>query len=209
MNRKFDAANGIVCSLTGKIAAFEQKCEFFVVDSSVVIPVNSETVLYAKELKSKLPAKMYEQLQQQQDLPKAIAAGVFVAILCSVVWAAIALWTTLISSGLAILLGVAVGLSMRHAGKGIDTSFAISGAVISLLGCLLGNFLAIIGFIAGENELGYFETLIGFDYSYLPDVMIETFAIIHLVFYFLAASFAFSISRQAVTEKDIKEMNGK
>src|SRR5688572_10567738 len=178
MNRKFDASKGIVCSHTGEIAAFDKDCEVFEVDSSVAITSNSETVLDAVELKSKLPAEMYEQLRQQQDLPKAIAAGVFVAILCSVIWAAIALWTTLISSGLAILLGAAVGLSMRHAGKGIDTSFAISGAVISLLGCLLGNFLAIIGFIASDNELGYFETLIGFDYSYLPDVMIETFAII-------------------------------
>ena len=86
MNRKFDAANGIVCSLTGEIASFEKDCESFKMDPSVIIPVNSETILDAREIKSKLPSEIYDKLRQQQDLPKAIAAGVFVAILCSVIW---------------------------------------------------------------------------------------------------------------------------
>ncbi len=209
LNRKFDFERGIFCSLTGQIAAFEKECENFKFDKSVVITVDDQTALNSREIQAKLPSEILNQLRQQQDLTKAIVAGVFAALLCSIIWAAFAVYTTVLFRGMALLLGATVGFAMRRTGKGIDTIFGISGGIISLIGCVVGNFLIVIGFVAQENDLGYFETLLRFDYSYFDEVMVETFDIRHIFFYVLAAGVGFALSKKAITDKDVKEMKEK
>lgn len=209
LNRKFDFDRGIVCSLTGQIAAFEKECENFKVDESVVIMVDDQTALDSREIKAKLPSEILNQLRQQQDLTKAVFAGVLAALLCSILWAAFAVYTTVLFRGMALLLGATVGFAMRRTGKGIDTIFGISGGFISLIGCIVGNFLIVIGFLAQENDFGYFETLLRFDYSYFGEVMVETFNIRQIFFYILAVGVGFALSKKAITDKDIKELKEK
>lgn len=208
LNRKFDPSKGIICSLTGQIANFEKECHDFKVDNSVVMTVDNETALTSKEIQEKLPDEILNQLKQQQDLTKAIVFGVLAAVLCSILWAAITVYTTYQFSAMALLLAGAVGFVMRNTGKGVDVIFGISGAIISLLGCILGNFLSIIGFLSHENELGYLDTLLRFDYSYFDDVMIETFDIRHILFYILAIAVGFSLSKKTLTNKDVLDMRG-
>ena len=83
---------------------------------------------------------------------------------------------------MAVAIGLGVGYSIRTFGKGIDTVFGIVGAAIALLSCLLGNFLSIIGFIANAEGLGYVETLLMLDYSFVPELMAETFSIMGFTF---------------------------
>jgi len=209
LNRKFDPNRGIICNLTGQIATFEKECETFKVDNSTVITVDDQTALSSKEIQAKLPTEILNQLRRQQDLTKAIVAGVLAALLCSILWAAFTVYTTIQFRGMALLLGAGVGFAMRRTGKGIDTIFGISGAIISLIGCILGNFLSVIGFLAHENNLGYFDTLIRFDYSYFGEVMITTFDIRHIFFYILAVGIGFALSKKTITDKDVKELREK
>jgi phosphate/sulfate permease len=153
--------------LTGQIADFDRECVNFKVDNSVVITVDDQTALDSSEIEAKLPAEILNQLRQQQDLTKAVVAGVLAALLCSILWATFTVYMTIQFRGMALLLGAGVGFAMRRIGKGIDSIFGVAGAIISLVGCVLGNFLSVIGFLAHENDLGYFDTLVRFDYSYL------------------------------------------
>jgi hypothetical protein len=41
----------------------------------------------------------------------------------------------------------------------------VMGAVLALLGCVLGNMFTILGIAANEEGIGYFELLIGADYG--------------------------------------------
>lgn len=209
LNRNFDPNRGIICSLTGQIAAFENECESFKVDESVQIMVDDQTALDSKEIQAKLPAEILNKLRQEQDLTKAIVAGVIAAIMCSILWAAFTVYTTIQFRGMALLLGAGVGFAMRRTGKGIDTIFGISGAIISLVGCVLGNFLSVIGFLAIENDLGYFDALVRFDYSYFSEVMTATFDIRHIFFYILAIGVGFALSKKTITDKDVKELRKK
>lgn len=206
LNRKFDLNRGIICSLTGQVADFERECESFKLDDSVQITLDDQTALDSKEIQQKLPAEILNKLRQEQNLTKAIAAGVIAAIICSILWAAFSVYTTIQFRGMALLLGAGVGFAMRKTGKGIDTIFGISGAIISLIGCIVGNFLSVIGFLAIENNLGYFETLLRFDYSYLGEVMISTFNIRHIFFYLVAIAVGFALSKKTITDKDVKEL---
>jgi hypothetical protein len=67
----------------------------------------------------------------------------------------------------------------------------------------------VIGFLAQENDFGYFETLLRFDYSYFGEVMVETFNIRQIFFYILAVGVGFALSKKAITDKDIKELKEK
>lgn len=209
LNRKFDSNTGIICSLTGQIAAFKNECENFKVDNTVVITVDDKTALDSKEIQAKLPSEILDQLKQQQNLTKAIVAGIIAALVCSFLWAAFTVYTTIQFRLMAVLLGAGVGYAMRRSGKGIDTIFGVFGAVISLFGCLFGNFLSAMVFVARENGLGYYETLIGFDYSYLGDLMILTFDIQQFIFYIIAIVVGFAFSKKVITDKDVRELKSK
>lgn len=173
LNRKFNPSKGIVCGLTGEIAAFEKDCENFSKDHSVVVAVDDQTTLAAREIREKLAPEVFERLRQRQDLTGSLIAGVGAALACAVLRAVFTVYTRVQFGGMALIVGAGVGLAMRRVGRGIDNIFGICGAVVSLVGCLVGNFLTIIGFLAHENDLGYFETLVRFDCSYIGDIMLQ------------------------------------
>jgi hypothetical protein len=207
LNRKFDPNNGVICSLTGKIASFEVECTDFRVDESIKVNLDNETSLSIDEIKTKLSSDVYERLRFEQNLFGAILSGILISIICAVLWGVFTVATEFQISYMAILVGAGVGFTMRKVGKGVDQIFGFLGAGISLFGCLLGNFLSIIGFIAIANDLGYFETLFLFDYSQTISVMKGTFDISDLIFYGLAIVTGYKLAMRSITEHDISEIN--
>jgi phosphate/sulfate permease len=206
MKRKFDPANGVICSLTGKIAAFEKDCPDFKLDETVKIEIDDKELLGHHEVKQKLPTEIFEKLRLEQNLLGAIVAGLVTAILCAILWGVFTVTFEFQISYMAILVGAGVGYLMRKVGKGVDQIFGFFGAGISLLGCLLGNFLSIIGFVAIANDLEYMETLTLFDYSQLTSIMAETFDIRDLIFYAVAIITGYKLGMRSITEKDIKTL---
>lgn len=104
---------------------------------------------------------------------------------------------------MAIAIGAGVGLSMRYIGKGIDQIFGITGAVIAIFSCLLGNFFSMIGFAANQESLGYLEVLGLIDYNLVPSLIVEAFSPMDLFFYAIAAYEGYKFSFRAFTEKDL------
>ncbi len=58
---------------------------------------------------------------------------------------------------MAVAIGLLVCFSIRFAGKGFQPVFSITGAVISLAICVLGNVFSLIGFYAKEEGLSFFR----------------------------------------------------
>ncbi|NDV47515.1 hypothetical protein D0T49_10700 [Paludibacter sp. 221] len=104
----------------------------------------------------------------------------------ALLWAVITVLTNYQIGYMAVAVGFLVGYAVRLGGKGIDKVFGIVGAVLALLGCLLGNFFSQIGFIARYLEIGYFEVFSAMSFSTIMDVMIESFSPIDLLFYAIA-----------------------
>jgi hypothetical protein len=205
LNRKFDPDNGVICSLTNQMASFEKECPDFKPDDSVVITVDDKEALNYSQIKAKLPPEIYERIRLEQDLIKAIIFGLGAAVIGAVLWGAFTVTFTAQFSGMPLLIGAGVGYAMRKSGKGVDLIFGFFGAGIALFGCLLGNFLSVIGFLAQAINKGYVETLTLFNYDLIPDVMIETFSFRHLVYYFLAIITGFGLAKRTITDKDVKD----
>lgn len=144
-----------------------------------------------------------EQLKLEQNLSNGIAAGLGAAILSAILWAIITVLTGFQIGYMALAVGFFVGYAVRYAGKGLDKQFGIAGAALALLGCLLGNFFSIIGFIAQAQELGYFEVLSMMDISMIPQFMVETFSVMDILFYGLAIYEGYKFSFRQITEEDI------
>lgn len=206
INRQFDMKVGLLCNLTGEKADFEKECKSFKLDESVIEKMDNTEAVEHHEVLEKLSDKNIAKFKLEQDYTKGITTGVIVGTIGAILWGAITVATGFQIGYMAIAIGAGVGLSMRFTGKGIDQTFAITGGVIALLSCLLGNFLSVIGFIANLESLGYLETLYLFDYNQLIPVMSETFSPIDLLFYGIAGYEGYKFSFRTFTEKELYDL---
>ena len=112
----------------------------------------------------------------------------------AIAWGAITYFTEFQISWMSIGVGFLVGVAIRFFGKGKTMIFGISGAVLALLGCLLGNLIYYSGVIAVEEGTSFLNV-----FSFLllnPAAIIEIFTLAFdfrdLLFYAIAAYAGFS-----------------
>jgi hypothetical protein len=144
-----------------------------------------------------------EQLMYEQNFSLGLAAGVAACVVSALIWAVITVITGYQIGYMAVAVGFMVGYAIRYAGKGIDKLFGITGAVLSLAGCLMGNFLSLIGFAAKSEEIEYLQVFSMIDYSMVPALMMETFSLIDLLFYAIAIFQGYKFSFRLITEQEL------
>jgi hypothetical protein len=108
------------------------------------------------------------------------------AVLGAVVWAAVTVGTGYQIGWMAVGVGFLVGMAVMVASKGGGPLFGFIGAGCALFGCVLGNLLSGIGFLAQALEIGYFDALTGFDFSMSFMLLKETFSPMDVLFYGIA-----------------------
>ncbi|MFN6943819.1 MAG: hypothetical protein ACK4ND_02655 [Cytophagaceae bacterium] len=167
------------------------------------IEVQQELVINQNKLE-----QYFTKLRTEQDLTGGLSLGVVAAIISAILWAAITVATQYKIAYMAIGLGFLVGYAIRVKGNGIDKIFGICGAALALVGCILGNYLSIIGFLAEEQSLGYFETLTLIPINLIPDIMVETFRPMDIVFYGFAIYQGYMGSFRVISEADIRNNAG-
>jgi hypothetical protein len=135
-----------------------------------------------------------EQLEDQPNLLMGLIAGGIAMLIGAAVWGAITYFTEYKVGWIAIGIGFLVGVAIRFFGKGRSVTFGVSGAVLALIGCLLGNLLVYSAILAREEAAPFLEML--FFLLSTPAVLLEVFQIafepMDLLFYGLAAYVGFS-----------------
>jgi len=144
-----------------------------------------------------------EKLRLDQNLPLGILGGLIATIIGGILWAAITVATEYQIGFMAVAIGLMVGFAVRITGRGLDKIFGIMGALLSVFGCILGNFLSLVGFAANEEGYGYLETLRMIDYSIIPDIMLSTFSPMDILFYGLAIYEGYRFSFRKITEEEL------
>jgi hypothetical protein len=144
-----------------------------------------------------------ERLQLEQNLPLGLVGGLCATFVGALLWASITVSTNLQFGYMAVGVGFLIGYTVRYFGKGMDTTFGIAGAILALIGCLLGNLFTLIGFIANDEGLGYIQVLLGIDYSLVPEAIIASFSPIDLLFYGIAVYEGYYFSFRHITEEEI------
>ncbi len=146
-----------------------------------------------------------EKLKLEQNLPLGVAGGAGAAIVGAAVWALVTVGTGYQIGWMAVGVGFLVGYSIRFFGKGIDNVFGIIGGVFALVGCLLGNFFSLVGFAAKSENVDVISILFSIDYSLVPDIMIEAFSPMDLLFYGIAVYEGYRFSVRQITHEEVIE----
>ncbi|HCK66033.1 MAG TPA: hypothetical protein DHW49_07185 [Anaerolineae bacterium] len=137
-----------------------------------------------------------EQIDYDSNYILGLIAGGAAMLVGAVIWGAITYFTQYQIGYMSIGLGFLVGIAFRFFGKGHSLMFGLSSAVLSLIGCVLGNFLFYVGAIAREESTSFIEVL--FFLITNPFSVIELFTIAFdfrdLLFYALAAYVGFRVA---------------
>ena len=202
-NRKMDLKEGIICNLTGRQADFKENCPDYNLDTTIVESKDIPLDMVDDSVRIEIPSEKLEKLRSEQNFKLGLAVSIIVGLIGAILWAAITISTNFQIGYMALVIGAGVGYSMRIFGKGVDQIFGITGAVIALVSCALGNFFSLIGYVSEYENLGYFDTLAMFDYSQLIPVMSETFSAIDILFYGIAAFEGYKFAFRTFTEEDL------
>ena len=134
------------------------------------------------------------QLEDQPNLFMGLIGGVLAMLVGAIAWGAITYFSGYQIGWIAIGIGFLVGVAIRFFGKGKTMIFGISGAVLALIGCLLGNLMFYTGIIAREEGTSFLNVffLLLLNPATLLEVFTIAFDFMDILFYALAAYAGFS-----------------
>lgn len=187
VSRNFVNGKGLVCKLTGENPTLESECADFTLDEELtaIAPVTEEEV--PEEINMSV-------LKSEENLPAGIIAGLVACLAGAAVWALVSVSTGYQIGYMAIGMGFLVGYAVRIAGKGVSQIFGIAGAALALLGCILGDYFSIIGFIASDEGLTFMETLTLVPVGIMMENLIENLLSMTALFYGIALFEGYKLS---------------
>lgn len=151
---------------------------------------------------SKLNALLLE-LESRQNFTLAVMAAVVTSVVGAGIWAAVTVAIEMKIGWMAVGVGFLVGISVRTLGHGVRPIFGYLGAAFAFLGCALGNYLSIVGFIASAEGMGYMEVFRAIELTMIPGLMTSTFQSMDLLFYGIAIYEGYKFSFREITEAQI------
>jgi hypothetical protein len=123
-------------------------------DRTKNLPEWAEPTPSAQPQIDKLTAQQnLQRLREEQNLPLGILGGAVGAILGAILWALITILFDVQIGYMALGVGLLAGGGVRLLGKGLGKHYGVVGAVMAVLGCLLGNVLAAVGIISKECDI--------------------------------------------------------
>lgn len=205
-----DMQEGLICSITKQKAAFEERCQDYSIDEFAAREeeMKASTDLNAEELSLKLSPAAQSLLQSRQNLSKGIFGGFLVALLCAVAWASITVASGYQTGFMAVGLGLAVGHAVAYFGQGIEPAFRFVGAILALLGCVLGNTFSLIGFAAEDIGTSIWEVIAFIDISALPQALIDFTEPMDLLFYGIALFEGYKFSVKQLSADHLVKLEG-
>lgn len=145
-----------------------------------------------------------EFFREEQNLVMGVIYGLIAAVVGAAVWAGVTIATEYQIGWMAVAIGFLVGIAVRAGGKGIDQVYGVVGAVLSLVGCALGNLFTVAWFVSQEYGVPVSEVLSGLDVESAIELMSATFQFMDLLFYGLAVYFGY---RYAFRELGVDDFN--
>jgi hypothetical protein len=139
----------------------------------------------------------------EQSMPLALAAGVVAALVGAGIWAVVTDSTGFTIGWMAVGVGFIVGYSVRFLGKGIERPFQYVGAACALLGCVLGNYLAVAGLAAQDMHLDVFTVISRIPLNQVGSLMQASFQPIDLLFYAIAVYEGYRFSLRRITPAEL------
>ena len=145
-----------------------------------------------------------DELRWRQSLPLAVLAGAAAAVLGAAAWGGITALTGWRIGLVAVGVGLLVGFAVRKAGKGIDRRFSVVGAVFSLLGCFLGNLLAVCMYLSKDQGIPLADLLPALtNPRFVVELTKASFSPMDLLFYAIAVYEGYRFSLRPLSSEEI------
>ena len=154
-------------------------------------------------------AYLQQRLEAEQNLLAGVAAGATASLAGAGAWAAITVATGYQIGFMAIGVGFLVGFAVRAAGKGTTSIFGIAGAALALVGCALGNLLAVTAIVANNEGLAFFEALSLLTPQVARDLMVAFASPMDVLFYGFAIYEGYRLSFRQLGEEELTGMLGR
>ena len=122
------------------------------------------------------------------NLVLASLAGLVAALVGAVLWAALAATTHFKIGFAAVGIGFLVGWTMRAVGRGHSEVYGYVGAVLSLLGCVVGDVLSDCAFASAQFGQPLFDLVTRLTPALAVDLFKAGFQPLDALFYFIALS---------------------
>lgn len=151
--------------------------------------------------------RLLNDIREKQNLSLGVMIGLLAAVLGAVIWGAITYATGYQIGYMAIGVGILVGLAVRQFGQGIDKVFGFSGALLALLGCLMGNIFATCIFISNEYNMGVMTVVSRLDLTIITAILKETFAPIDILFYAIATYEGYKFSFRKISGDELAALS--
>jgi len=141
-----------------------------------------------------------QEMKDNQNLLFGMIGGIVAAAIGAAIWATLTAMTNFQIGWMAVGVGFLVGHAVRMCGKGIDKSFGMVGATLSLLGCLAGNLLTVCIAISRHQQIPFFDLLSRLNPEIVVDLMRATFNPMDLLFYGIAVYEGYRFSFRRISE---------
>ena len=120
-------------------------------------------------------------------------AGLAAAVVAAILWAGITAATSFQIGYMSIGVGFLVAFAVRLSGHSRDPKFAYLSAILSLFGCMLGNYLAAV-VMAAQHDHGNMVSMALDNLDRFFRILSATFSPMDLVFYAIGMYFGFKYS---------------
>ena len=147
-----------------------------------------------------------QRLESEQNLLLGIVAGAVASLAGAGVWAGVTVATGYQMGFMAIGIGFLVGFGVRALGKGVTNIFGIVGAALSLLGCALGNLLAVSAMVAAEEGVPFMSLIAQLNPALVQELMVAFFSPMDLLFYGIAVYYGYKLAFRQLTDQDLNQI---
>jgi hypothetical protein len=131
-----------------------------------------------------------QRLIDEQSVRDAILAGLVAVIIFSILWAMVSTLLDRIFPWMTLLLGAAVGLVIRRAGRGLDWRFPVVAAGTTLAGSLLANIIVAAAFTAEALDTSTLAILRAVTTMTWPVYFAEVLSVVDLIYALFGAGIA-------------------
>jgi hypothetical protein len=145
----------------------------------------------------------------RQSLSVSAAGGLLAAIVGALAWAAVSAVANAPVIWMSVGMGALVGGAIRVLGRGVDRSFGVLGAGLTLFACILGNCLANGTFVARDVGLSVTSLLTQISPHSLPRLIAATFHPADVLFYALALCLGYRFSFRRIARPQVSHVPAK
>jgi hypothetical protein len=149
---------------------------------------------------------MVQELKADQNLSFGIVGGVVAATIGATIWAIITAVTNYQIGWMAVGVGFLVGYAVRISGKGIDKTFGVAGAGLSILGCVAGNLLTACILISRHQNIPVLQLLSRLNPEIVVEIMKATFNPMDLLFYAIAVYEGYKFSFRRLSKEELEKL---